>query len=417
MNEDKNHIRLMVVSLGGTPLPIIKSISAYCPEKVIFFASHDSVSQSGEIVAGIGCKPERKFEITNDPNRLSECYLAARRCIERAEQSGFSPDEIMVDYTGGTKVMSAALLMAGAGRKFRFNYVGGALRDKDGVGVVLNGHESLFAEMSPWAVWAEEERRQVVTLFNRRRYAAVVEIIDAMIDKDRPPEQIHRYFQFVRSVAEGLLGWDQFEFRQAVDRLGEGLRRLNDYLSIYPASNLSCFREQLTSALDLIREILSKTSGLRRPHPILVTDLLNNAHRRMADKQNDDAAARVYRALELYGQICFEEAAGCSNSSVEPEKIPEAIREDFARRYKDKESGFLKLPLQATFQYLEACNHDVGHRFFGMLEKIKNVQSNRNESILAHGLSPIGDHAVESIFQTVSEFVGFSENYDFPTLP
>ena len=32
----------------------------------------------------------------------------------------------------------------------------------------------------------------------------------------------------------------------------------------------------------------------------------------MSDGRYDDAAARIYRALELYGQIEFERVAGCS---------------------------------------------------------------------------------------------------------
>jgi len=38
--------------------------------------------------------------------------------------------------------------------------VGGSARNKDGVGIVIDGHEKLFAEMSPWSIFAEEERRQ-----------------------------------------------------------------------------------------------------------------------------------------------------------------------------------------------------------------------------------------------------------------
>jgi hypothetical protein len=42
--------KLMLMTLGGSPEPLAKSIQAHKPEKIIFLASHDSVSLSGEAV-------------------------------------------------------------------------------------------------------------------------------------------------------------------------------------------------------------------------------------------------------------------------------------------------------------------------------------------------------------------------------
>jgi len=137
----------------------------------------------------------------------------------------------------------------------------------------------------------------------------------------------------------------------------------------------------------------------------------------MADGRYDDAAARIYRALELYGQIEFERVAGCSNSSVKVEKIPETIRQEFIQKYADPESGEIKLPLQATFRYLQAMNQESGHRFFQQLAAIKKIQSSRNKSILAHGINPVTENAAKSIFETVSDFVQVRTVFNFPLLP
>jgi hypothetical protein len=68
METDK--IKLMLMSLGGTPDPIIKSILTYTPEKVIFFASHDSVPLSHTILNATNKKPAVEFVITENPNSL-----------------------------------------------------------------------------------------------------------------------------------------------------------------------------------------------------------------------------------------------------------------------------------------------------------------------------------------------------------
>jgi hypothetical protein len=82
--------KLMLMTLGGSPEPLAKSIQAHKPEKIIFLASHDSVPLSGEIFRSIGCKPSSEFEITEDPDLLFECYKSARRCIDRVDKAGVS---------------------------------------------------------------------------------------------------------------------------------------------------------------------------------------------------------------------------------------------------------------------------------------------------------------------------------------
>jgi len=137
----------------------------------------------------------------------------------------------------------------------------------------------------------------------------------------------------------------------------------------------------------------------------------------MADKRFDDAAARIYRALELYGQIIFKEVARCDNSKVKPDVIPAHLRDTFKTKYYDPYTKHLKLPQTATFEYLNAMGHEAGKRFFKMETEIKKIQTNRNQSILAHGTSPVSESGAESILKTVSTFVGQTDFFDFPKLP
>ncbi|OPX37873.1 MAG: CRISPR-associated protein [Desulfobacteraceae bacterium 4484_190.1] len=407
--------KIMIMSLGGSPEPLIKSIKANRPEKIIFLASQDSVLLAGDIFKPLNFKPKTEFEMTEDPNLMFECYKAARRCVDRVRKNNIPPEEVVVDYTGGTKVMTAALVLATVGEPYKFNYVGGDRRNKDGVGTVMVGHEKMFAEMSPWSIFAEEERRQVVTLFNRRRFSAVVGII-GLCDRELPP-QIGGYFRFVKLLAEGFLFWEQFDHKAAMRRLESGIAALRDYLRTYPDLDLEAFSSGVEECREFLDHVVTYTNGSKNLHLILLEDLLNNARRRINDKRYDDAAARIYRALELYGQITFLEVAGCSNGRVKPEVIPDVLREEFIRKYRDPKSRRLKLPLTATFQYLKARGHEAGLRFFEEQKKIKDVQSNRNSSILAHGIKPITEHAITSIFDTVSAFVRVDKFFDFPTLP
>jgi CRISPR-associated protein (TIGR02710 family) len=408
--------KLMLMTLGGSPEPLKKSIETNRPERVIFLASHDSVCLAGEVFKGLEKKPSAAYEITEDPNLLYECYKAARRCVNRIKKTDVSPENIMVDYTGGTKVMTAALILATVGLKYRFSYVGGDRRNKNGVGTVIDGHEKMFEEMSPWSIFAEEERRQVITLFNNRRFSAAIAIIDMANEHDLPI-QIRDYFGFIQPLAQGFLKWDQFEHKDALPFLGEGISLLEDYVRVYPDKALETFCNLLKKCKKHLEAVVSFTHGLNKKHPVLIDDLLNNARRKISDKRYDDAAARIYRAFELYGQILFEEVAGCSNDKVKSEIVPEDLKEEFVRKYRDSNSRYLKLPLTATFEYLKFKEHEAGIRFFEKEKEIKNIQSNRNSSILAHGIQPVTESAIRSIFKTVTDFVQVTSFFDFPKLP
>lgn len=408
--------KLMIMSLGGSPEPLKTSIDANRPERIVFLASHDSVTLAGEILKGRDPKPAAVYEITDDPNSMFESYKAARRCVDRAGKAGALPEDVVVDYTGGTKVMTAALILATIGRPYRFNYVGGEQRNKSGLGTVIDGCEKIFAEMNPWSVFAEEERRQVVTLFNRRRFSAVLEIVDACSARDLP-EEICGYFAFVRPLAEGFMFWEQFNHDVAGRKIEAGLVALAAYLKSRPDPDLEAFAVRVQACRDFLARLLQETDRLKRLHPILMDDLLNNARRRMADRRFDDAAARIYRALELYGQIVFHEVVGCSNNEVRPEMVPPEIREEFAVKYCDKTKKALKLPMTATFEFLKCVGNEAGMRFFENKKEIRNIQSSRNESILAHGIRPVGEKAAASIWATVSGFLKFEKVFDFPTLP
>lgn len=407
--------KTMIMSLGGSPDPLKKSIENHKPARIVFLASHDSISLSGEILKNLKPRPVVENEITENPNVMFECYKAAGRCVDRVRAAGVAPGDVVVDYTGGTKVMTAALILATIGHPFQFSYVGGDARNKDGLGTVMDGHERMYPEMSPWSVFAEEERRQVVILFNRRRFSAVREVIAGCAHE--LPFEVKSYFGFVRPLAEGLLFWEQFNHKAARERINAGLEALKAHMKMRPDPALEAFFATVGNLANFLHQILEDTENHKKMHPILVEDLVNNARRRMMDQRYDDAAARGYRALELYGQICFHEVAGCANDNVDPVIVPDKIREEFTRKYQDPRTRKLKLPLAATFQYLAAVGHEAGVRFFEKQEKIMKIQSNRNQSILAHGIKPVSGHAMESIFDIVTEFVQVRTFFEFPLLP
>src|SRR5512137_736802 len=120
--------RVMIVSVGGTPAPIIVTLNKSQPEYICFFVSRDTKSLiEGEIFPRLEFKPRHHdWIITENPELLSECYLELLQKLPQIiEKWEVSPADVCVDYTGGTKTMSVALVLATVDKSCCYSYVGG----------------------------------------------------------------------------------------------------------------------------------------------------------------------------------------------------------------------------------------------------------------------------------------------------
>ncbi len=132
--------KILVAGLGGSPEPIKITLNYHQPEKVIFFASELSAGQVQEIIDDINYQGEVEVVCVPNPNDLISCLKTARQMLAGINATG---DQVVVDITGGTKVMVAALSMAAQEKYSRFSYVSGTIRDKGGLGVVSSGVQVL----------------------------------------------------------------------------------------------------------------------------------------------------------------------------------------------------------------------------------------------------------------------------------
>ena len=123
-------------------------------------------------------------------------------------------------------------------------------------------------------------------------------------------------------LAQGYLQWEQFDHQKAREKIKEGRSDLRDYMAY--AHNHKChdLATMVESNFSYLCRLIEKTHAGERLHVVLVRDLLGNARRRIRGGGFEDASARIYRALEMYGQVNFQEVAGCRNSEVAPDKIP-----------------------------------------------------------------------------------------------
>ena len=162
--------KALIVSLGGTPDPIIKSIEEHKPDYLYFFSSQESNTKEYPNIKKkldeMGIFPKIESVIVDDINDLVHCYEKAHEMASKIEKQGLSTEDVVVDYTGGTKTMSAALVLATVTKFTKFSYVGGKERTKEGLGIVISGTEEIKTALSPWQVLLVEGRKKIALFFN-----------------------------------------------------------------------------------------------------------------------------------------------------------------------------------------------------------------------------------------------------------
>ena len=406
----KEKPKAILISLGGTPAPLIFSLNHQKPDYICFFVSEESrASIDQDILPNLSFRfLNHDWIVTPSAESLSECYQSITRDLPRIlNKWNIDPKELAVDYTGGTKTMSVALSLATVENTTHYSYVGGTDRSKKGVGVVFNGNERMWYQENPWDEMAVLESKEASALFNQARYASAVEIFSRISQK--VSEENRPVFKALMVFSEGYNLWDNFQHRQAKDKLYSCRDVLFSYACGSDKENIHSLADSMKTNLQFLDQINRNTEkkGL-----LLCYDLIANAKRRAElEHKYDDAMARLYRALEALAQHQLNSKHGIKTSHVDQNKLPAFLKEEYKRKYVDNRVNKMKLPLYASYQLLKELNDELGDIFFSQYDaNIKPILDLRNSSLLAHGFNSVKKETYKKMFKVLLNFSGIEHD-------
>lgn len=417
--QSEPNITAALVSVGSSPEPILHVLRLYRPAHVWYFCSPTSRPQADQIHASLEWHPDRDIVEVERFEELGPCYLALRKAIpELLKKWRVPPEQVLVDYTGGTKTMSAALVLAAIEHFQHFSYVGGEQREKGGLGVVIGGKEKAHIQANPWAQLAIREVERARDLWNACEFEAAARVLREVAPRVPAQQRFHAFAE----LAEGMAARHRLDFSEAISRLHAALGRLRLMFEGKPVSPLPLIQ----STLKLCETCKENTVTL-----VLLRELLDNTLRTARQGRYEDAAARLYRAMEMQGQIWLAEATGglFINGKCKAEnlpRLPEQLQNsDFC---KPDRHGEIKLGLEDVFRALAALGHERARAIVADIDakdasgkpasRWRAATEKRNAGILAHGVSPVGKDGFEEMKRIASEFLGFDlENEANPIPP
>lgn len=401
-------ITAALVAVGGTPAPILHVLRQYRPKHVWYFCSVGSRPLADEIHAQLDWHPDRDFIEVARFEELGPCYLELRKAIPGLlKKWRVEPDQVLVDYTGGTKTMSAALVLAAVELFQHFSYVGGEQRDKGGLGIVLDGKARTLYQGNPWRELAIREIERAKDLWDACQFEAAAQVLCQVAP--RVPTRLR--FEAFAELAEGMAARHRLDFHTAKSLLRKARGRLRLMFEGKPSGLL----EFVHASLKICEECAATSAN-----DALLRELLDNALRTARQGRYEDAAARLYRAIEMQGQLWLAEATNglFVNGRCSPKNVPNIPEQLRALPFcKPDEEGSIKFALEQTFYAVAVLGKEQAKRIVADLflpDGRRNPQSllraateKRNASILAHGVLPIGKDGFEQMKQITEQLLGF----------
>lgn len=391
-------MKVLFLTVGGSHQPLKTAIEAVRPDQVVFFctdrdpATGRPGSRSQIEGQGLCIRAHPADEKPTLPNVPTQCGLdpeSWRVVVVKADDLDEACSEMMraiaeyeshvrvADYTGGTKTMTAALVVAS------LETPGVELRLVGGMRASLQKVDDGTQYSLPAPVAQTRARRALkdnLAHWVSADYAAAARGLGAMpapVDVDQRDIWLQ-----ARQMSSAFAAWDRFDHDAAFETL-QPIR--------------SIFAQTFPQHWNALRELVAEQDGPRKA-PFRLWDLQHNACRRAHQQRFDDAVARVYRLLEGTAQWILKSRCGWDTGD---------LPKDVAERHgiSPGPQGIYQTGLRGAWQIVSRELSGPATDFYTLHdEHLLELLRLRNHSILAHGDSAIG----KAQWQRYAEFLDSS---------
>ncbi|MEE1150859.1 MAG: TIGR02710 family CRISPR-associated CARF protein [Methanobrevibacter sp.] len=363
------------------------TINKIRPDKVIFFAS-DKSKGTVEYIEELFQKDNDEFildedyqiVIINAIDDLNTCFEAYESKIWELDYEDDGDYDIIMDYTSGTKTMSAAMASCGMFYSKDLISVGG---DRS-TGEVSRGTE-IINYQNIYKIYDKFALMRTRNNFNANRFRACIDILNYIVDLN-----IHK--DSLMHLCKAYYAWDNMDFEDAYVHLRKVNLNQVEFMEV---------KNDIKFNLKALGNIInSKSVNLKNCY--ILASLINNSIRRSEEFKYDDAIARLYRSFELIAQIELTKY-NIKSSDIDVSVLKQNnVSDEFIMDLeKTREDGKIRIGLEKDFMLLNELGNDLGKYYVDNESKIKNLTRKRNNSILAHGLDSLTQNDFDEFLDIV----------------
>ncbi|WP_322489852.1 TIGR02710 family CRISPR-associated CARF protein [Chloroflexus sp.] len=422
---DRHAVALILTGSGQTDTAALL-LAALQPQRVAFLLTPETRTFPERVAQQIDSSPDpnwlRKTARYTDINQV---YRALRAIIE--DWSDLPREQILVDLTGGTKMMSVGLAKAAYALDLDTIYIESDYQQNKPV----PGTQRLIAPPDPYEVFGDLEAEEAARAFNTHDYLSAARIYADLAR--RVPEPDRTTYAALEQLAIAYTQWEAFDLQTAAQTLQHLLSKplpgpFAAQAAILEKQQAALARlHQVTSALNVDKRKghRSRQADIKRALATLanlddVLSLLGSLHanalHREAQLRYDIAALLRYRCLELMSQ---HRLATYGVWPAEPNLDPlKEARPNLDQRYRDQEQAldfterglkpnhhgkYSAMTLLNSYMLLAALD-DPLMRTVKPIDIHQRVSA-RNQSILAHGFRQISKDEYRDFVTVVEQLL------------
>lgn len=422
-NKSKVHkpVTEMILSVGTSYEPLVLSLSLFKPERILFLYTEKSLAYLEKVIKICKIPMSRFVRRKIDENNPLDIYQE----VKNIYLEWGKPEEIMLDFTGGTKAMSVAAAMASAMVEIQLVYIGTSNYLPD-FRKPEPGSEFVQYIANPYEIFGDLEIGKALNLIDEYNYTGARTRLLELLDKV-PSPTVRQQLELIYFLVHAYEFWDDLKFEEAHRQMQHLYKNLirdskcNDHLI------LADFKKSLKIQLDYLakltemKHILSENGNyavLRSQEhiiPLMFTMYINAGIRETQGKY-DMATLLWYRLLEMISQrrlavYGINVSQADYMSIVYPlDKIPhyeilsdqqrfEQYKKDVfelkTQLFRRQASAYLPEQISLLEGFIQLCilRDDLllqdDTRPIDQIKKIRYMVSLRNHSIFAHGLVPV----------------------------
>ncbi len=378
---------ILLCTVGGSHRPVLKAIQSIAPDYICFFCTDKdpdtekpgSISQiigKGSVITADPTDPKPTLPnltvLANlGPNSYETCivpsddldgaFVNMHAAVTKLAKN-FSDARFIGDYTGGTKTMTAALVCAALERDdVELQLVSGARPDL--VRVATGTEQTITASVSRLRL--DRAMAPYLEAWERYSYREAADGLDRIRINANDPDRDRR--SLALALSRALARWDDFDHSGALELIEPYARRV---------------APSFPSMLPTLRILTNEADKKHAPGHLF--DLWLNAQRRASQGRYDDAVARVYRLIEWTAQWLLRTKLEADTADFPAHLLP---KDTYVSGDTD---GKIKLGLwrawQALGAHIDGLVRDLMTDHGG---ELRDCLSIRNQSILAHGFTPV----------------------------
>ncbi len=401
-------VKALVIALTGHAAAAVYSINRLQPDSLCFVLPEGAKALvESDVQPKIEHMPKRwDWVVLAETSDFVGCYQTITRTLpEMLRTWDVQPGELVVDVTGATPAVAGALTLATLSLSSRIVSLVAAREGQEEEKIDIAGQPFIWTQGNPWDEAATVSRREGCELFNRKLFSAAAKLfrdVETRVSGGQKP--LYRAFG---DLADGYDLWERFHYRQAWEKLKTAVKA-------FEMAALWGGPPGLTSLLPAIK---ANAGFLERlvldPAPVKdlqAHDLLAHAGRRLHGLHDSEAAmVSLVRALEAFAQRQLFKHYQIKTWDVQPEQLPQALRETCRSCWLEDLDGKYKLPAQAQFRALAGLGDQMGQAFLREWPTMKPLLDAANHAVLGHGFEPVKAERVQQLYDVVVKLSGVGE--------